>query len=144
MTNFEEAFKRLDQFIEQKMKIANVPGMAVAVTDREKLLRVSTYGFADVAAQTRVTPEMLFEIGSITKSFTSIALLQLREEGRLDLHEPVMRYLPWFEVQSVYEPITLHHLMSHTAGIIMGAEFTGEARYEVWALRETETTRVSG
>jgi D-alanyl-D-alanine carboxypeptidase len=144
MTNFEEAFKRLDQFIEQKIKVANVPGMAVAVTDREKLLRVSTYGFADVAAQTRVTPEMLFEIGSIGKSFTSIALLQLREEGRLNLHEPVTRYLPWFEVQSEYEPITPHHLMSHTAGITMGPEFPGEARYEVWALRETEATAPPG
>ena len=144
MTNFEEAFKRLDQFIEQKMKATNVPGMAVAVTDREKLLRVSTYGFANVAAQTPVTPEMLFEIGSISKSFTSIALLQLREEGRLDLHEPVTRYLPWFEVQSEHEPITLHHLMSHTGGIIMGAEFTGEARYEAWALRETEATAPPG
>jgi len=144
MTDFGEAFKRLDQFIEQKMKVANVPGMAVAVTDREKLIRVSTYGFADVSAQTRVTPEMLFEIGSIGKSFTSIALLQLREEGRLDLHAPVTRYLPWFEVQSEYEPITLHHLMSHTAGITMGPEFTGEARYEVWALRETEATAPPG
>jgi len=144
MTNFEGAFKRLDQFIEQKMKVANIPGMAVAVTDREKLLRVSTYGFADLAAQTPVTPEMLFEIGSISKSFTSIALLQLREEGRLDLHEPVTRYLPWFEVQSRYESITLHHLMSHTAGIIRGAEFTGEARYEVWALRQTEATTPPG
>ena len=144
MTNFEEAFNRLDQFIEQKMKVANVPGMAVAVTDREKLLRVSTYGFADVAAQTRVTPEMLFEIGSIGKSFTSIALLQLREAGRLDLHEPVTRYLPWFEVQSEHEPITPHHLMSHTAGITNGPEFPGEARYEVWALRETEATAPPG
>jgi CubicO group peptidase (beta-lactamase class C family) len=144
MTNFQAAFKRLDQFIEQKIKAANVPGMAVAVTDRERLLRVSTYGFADVAAQTPVTPEMLFEIGSIGKSFTSIALLQLREEGRLDLHEPVTRYLPWFEVQSEYEPITLHHLMSHTGGIIMGADFPGEARYEVWALRETEATTTPG
>ncbi|MQY62799.1 MAG: serine hydrolase, partial [Calditrichaeota bacterium] len=132
MTNFEEAFDRLDQFIEQKMKVANIPGMAMAVTDREKLLRVSTYGFADVAAQISVTPEMLFEIGSIGKSFTSIALLQLREEGLLNLHEPVTRCLPWFEVQSEHEPITLHHLMSHTAGIIMGADFPGEARYEVW------------
>ncbi len=81
MTNFEEAFKRLDQFIEQKMKATNVPGMAMAVTDREKLLRVSTYGFADVAAQTRVTPGMLFEIGSISKSFTSIALLHCGKRG---------------------------------------------------------------
>jgi len=144
MTNFEEAFNRLDQFIEHEMKVANVPGMAVALTDREKLLRVSTYGFANVAAQTPVTPEMLFEIGSIGKSFTSIALLQLREEGRLDLHEPVTRYLPWFEVQSEYEAITPHHLMSHTAGITMGAEFPGEARYEVWALRETEATAPPG
>ncbi len=144
MTNFEEAFKRLDQFIEQKMKATNVPGMAIAVTDRERLLRVSTYGFADVAAQTRVTPEMLFEIGSIGKSFTSIALLQLREEGRLDLHEPVTRYLPWFEIQSEHEPITPHHLMSHTAGITMGPEFPGEARYEVWALRETEAAAPPG
>jgi CubicO group peptidase (beta-lactamase class C family) len=143
-TNYEEAFKRLDQFIEQKIKVAHVPGIAVAVTDRENLLRVSTYGFADVAAQTPVTPEMLFEIGSIGKSFTSIALLQLREEGRLDLHEPVTRYLPWFEVQSEYEPITLHHLMSHTAGIITEMEFTGEVRYEVWALRETEASAPPG
>jgi CubicO group peptidase (beta-lactamase class C family) len=144
MTNFEEAFKRLDEFIEQKMKVVNIPGMAVAVTDREKLLRVSTYGFADVATQTPVTQEMLFETASIGKSFTSIALLQLREEGRLDLHEPVTRYLPWFEVQSEFEPITLHHLMSHTASIIREMEFLGEVRYEVWALRETEATAPPG
>ncbi len=144
MTDFEGTFKRLDQFIEQKMKVANVPGMALAVTDRERLLRVSTYGFADASAKTPVTPEMLFEIGSISKSFTSIALLQLCEEGRLDLHEPVTRYLPWFDVQSEYGPITLHHLMSHTAGIITGMEFTGEVRYEVWALRETEATAPPG
>jgi D-alanyl-D-alanine carboxypeptidase len=144
MTEFGEAFKRLDQFIEQTMEVAKVPGMAVAVTDRERLLRVSTYGFADASAKTPVTPEMLFEIGSISKSFTSIALLQLCEEGRLDLHEPVTSYLPWFEVQSEYEPITLHHLMSHTAGIITGMEFTGEVRYEVWALRETEATAPPG
>lgn len=144
MTDFGEAFKRLDQFIKQKMKITNVPGVAIAVTDREKLLRISTYGLADVAAQTPVIPEMLFEIGSIGKSFTSIALQQLREEGLLDLHEPVTRYLPWFEIQSEYEPITPHHLMSHMAGITMGAEFPGEARYEVWALRETEATAPPG
>jgi CubicO group peptidase (beta-lactamase class C family) len=144
MTNFEQAFKRLDKFIEQKMKVSNIPGMAVAVTDREKLLRVSTYGFSDVGAQIPNTPEMLIEIGSIGKSFTTIALLQLREEGQLDLNEPVARYLPWFEVQSEHEPITLHHLMSHTGGIIMGADFPGDPHYEVWALRETEATTPPG
>ena len=144
MKKFKQAFKRLDQCIEKTMEVVNLPGMAVGLTDREELLRVSTYGFADVAAQLPLTSAMLFEIGSICKSFTTIALLQLREEGLLDLHEPVTRYLPWFKVQSEYEPITPHHMMSHTAGITMGAEFPGEARYEVWALRETETTAPPG
>jgi CubicO group peptidase (beta-lactamase class C family) len=144
MANFEGVFERLDQFIEQKMNAMNIPGIAVALTDGEKLLRIATYGYADVAARIPITPEMLFEIGSISKSFTSIAILQLWEEGRLDLHEPVSRYLPWFEIRSDYEPITLHHLMSHTAGIIQGAVFLGDPRYEVWALRETEATAPPG
>jgi len=144
MTNFEQAFKRLDQFIEQKMKVGNIPGMSVAITDREKLLRVSTYGFSDLVAKIPNTPEMLIEIGSIGKSFTSIALLQLREEGQLDLSNPVAHYLPWFEVQSEHEPITIQHLMSHTGGIIMGADFPGDPHYEVWALRETEVTTPPG
>ena len=97
MSRFKQAFKRLDQCIEKKMEAVNLPGVAVALTDREKLLRISTYGFADVAAQLPLIPDMLFEIGSIGKSFTSIALLQLQEEGLLDLHEPVTRYLPWFD-----------------------------------------------
>lgn len=144
MDNFEGAFRRLDQLIKQKMKSRNIPGIAVALTDGEKLLRVSTYGYANVATKRPVTPETLFEIGSISKSFTSLAVLQLWEEGRLDLHEPVRRYLPWFEIRSEYEPATLHHLMSHTAGIIQGAVFLGDPRYEVWTLRETEATAPPG
>jgi CubicO group peptidase (beta-lactamase class C family) len=144
MAALEGAFKRLDQFIDQQMNARNIPGMAVAVTDAEKLLRVSTHGYADVAARRPVTPETLFEIGSISKSFTSLAVLQLWEEGRLDLHEPVKRYLPWFEIQSEFEPITLHHLLSHTAGLITGAVVLGDPRYEVWALRETRASAPPG
>jgi len=144
MAAFEGVFTRLDQFIEQKMRDRNIPGMAVALTNAETLLHVSTYGYADIAAKRPVMPDTLFEIGSISKSFTSLAVLQLWEEGRLDLHEPVKRYLPWFEIQSEYEPITLHHLMSHTAGIIGGAVFLGDPRYEVWTLRQTEATAPPG
>ena len=144
MVAFEGAYKRLDQFVEQKKNAGNIPGIAIALTDGEKLLRVSTYGYADVAARHPVMPDTLFEIGSISKSFTSLAILQLREERRLDLHEPMTRYLPWFEIRSEYEPITLHHLMSHTAGIVRGAVFLGDPRYEVWTLRETEATAPPG
>ncbi len=133
------AFARLDQVIPEQMRADNTPGMAVALTDRERLLRVTTYGFADAAARTAVTSDTLFEIGSIGKSFTAIALLQLHEAGRLDLHAPVTDYLPWFAVRSDHAPITVHHLLSHTAGIIGGTDFAPDARAEVWALRETAT-----
>jgi D-alanyl-D-alanine carboxypeptidase len=144
VAGLQEALTYLDSLVEQQKQVDNIPGVAIAVTDRKQLLRVAAYGLADVAAKTPVTADTLFEIGSITKSFTAIALLQLHEVGLADLHAPVTRYLPWFCVPSKYEPITLHHLLSHTAGLIMGTEFSTEARYEVWALRETEVAAPPG
>ena len=138
MASFEEASRHLNQLIKLRMKAANIPGLAAAVTDREATLLILTQGFADMAARTPVTAETRFEIGSIGKSFTNIALLQLHDAGRLDLHAPVTRYLPWFQVQSDYEPITIYHLMTHTAGIITGTELAPHGRYEAWALRETK------
>ena len=144
MTNYRQAFARLDQFVEQKMRATNLPGVAIALTDRQKLLRVSTYGYADLAAQTPVTPETLFEIGSIGKSFTSIALLQQHDAGRFAPHEPLARHLPWFKVQSAHGPITAHHLMSHTAGLSQGPDWPTDGRYEVWDLCRTETGFLPG
>lgn len=144
MINFAPVYAALDRYIEERMLQANIPGMVVALTDREQLLRVSTYGFADIAARSPVTPETLFEIGSISKSFTAMVLLQLQAEGRIDLHAPVTRYLPWFQVRSAYEPITIHHLLSHTAGISSGVDFAPSARYSTWALRETTAASAPG
>ncbi|EFH80609.1 serine hydrolase domain-containing protein [Ktedonobacter racemifer] len=144
MVNLAPVYAALDRFLEEKMQQANIPGMVVALTDREHLLRVSTYGLADIATRSPVTPETLFEIGSISKSFTSMLLLQLQAEGRLDLHAPVTRYLPWFQVQSTYEPITVHHLLSHTAGITSGVDFAPSSRYSTWALRETTAASAPG
>jgi len=142
--NYDSALARLDRFIERQMRATGLPGMAVALTDRHRLLRVSTYGLANLEARTPVTPETLFEIGSISKSFTCILLLQLQEEGYLSVHDPVTRHLPWFQVLSSYDPIALHHLMSHTAGIVRGTEFTGEAKYETWILRHTQASSAPG
>ena len=138
MPTSPEVIARLDEFVARRMRADGTPGAAVALTDRERLLGVATYGFADVAAGTPVAPETLFEIGSIGKTFTAVAALQLSEAGALDLQAPVTAYLPWFRVRSAHGPITLHHLLSHTAGIIAGMDQTPEARYQAWALRETE------
>ncbi len=134
MTGDSPAIQRLDQLIRAKMAQHRTPGLVCALTDRQTTLWLSCYGFADLAAQKPVEPDTLFEIGSIGKSFTCLALLRLHEMGKLDLHAPVSEFLPWFRVESEFEPITTHHLMTHTAGLTVGADFAPSARYEAWAL----------
>ena len=144
MTSLQSAFDALDHFAERSLHEANLPGLAIALTDRQKLLRVLTYGLADVAARVPVVPDTRFEIGSLGKAFTSMALLQLRDEGKVDLHAPVTQYLPWFHVQSAYPPITVHHLLNHTAGMVCGTDLAPHGLYESWALRETQTNAPPG
>jgi CubicO group peptidase (beta-lactamase class C family) len=144
LTQSQQLFDDIDQCTEQLMHDAKIPGLVIAVTDRQQTLGISTYGLADIAAQIPISPETLFEIGSLGKPFTSIALLQLRDQGVLDLHAPVAQYLPWFEVQSEYPPITAHHLMNHTAGIVRGTDVSPHGLYEVWALRKTKARAAPG
>jgi D-alanyl-D-alanine carboxypeptidase len=144
LTDFQDAFERLNATIEQKIPSLNFPGLAIGITDRERLLFLGNYGSANRETQQPVTSETLFQIGSISKSFSSIAVLQLQEQGVLKIDDPVKNYLPWFKVQSKYDPITLRHLLSHTAGIIMGADQTPAAITEAWALRDTFATAPPG
>lgn len=113
---FQAAYGRLDEYIARHMSEVGAPGMTLALADRKGLLRTSQYGFADVKAGIRVSPETLFEIGSISK-FVAMAVLQLAEEGKLELHKPVTTYLPWLKIESKYAPFTTHHLLSHTSGL---------------------------
>jgi CubicO group peptidase (beta-lactamase class C family) len=110
-------FARLDEYIAGHMRQIGAPGMTLALANRDGLIRVSTYGFADTKEKARVVPETMFEIGSISKSFVALALLQLRDEGKLDLNKPVVEYVPWLKISSKFEPVTTHHLLSHTAGL---------------------------
>ncbi|MGH9805410.1 MAG: serine hydrolase domain-containing protein [Candidatus Acidiferrales bacterium] len=140
----QRAYERVDSFVARHMDANGTPGLALAVTSRNGLLRVATYGFADLKARRPVTPETLFEIGSISKSFTAIALLQLREEGKFDPQAPVTRYLPWFEIPTQFEPITGHHLLSHAAGLPRDRDDVYFSRYAVYALREQRTGYAPG
>lgn len=116
-SRFQPAFQRLDEFIIRHMGDIGAPGVTLAIANREGLLRESHYGFADLKAEIKVAPQTLFQIGSISKSFVAFAVLQLAEEGKLDLHKPVVSYLPWLRIESEFPPFTTHHLLSHTAGL---------------------------
>lgn len=142
--NWRAVFERFDTFAENYLLEANLAGMSVAFTTRAGLLRAATYGYTDIAARLPVEPETLFEIGSISKSFTAIALLQEHEAGRLELHAPITDYLPWFTVKSEFEPITVHHLLTHTGGIPTGSDASPASPYLVAILCECYASTAPG
>jgi D-alanyl-D-alanine carboxypeptidase len=122
----------VDAAVEAELARSRQPGLTLGLTDRDRTLVVRNYGFAELESRRPVTSETLFEIGSIGKSFTAVAVLQLVDEGRIDLNAPVDRYLPWFTVP---QPVTIAHLLSHTAGLAAGVDGTPEAAFQVWSLR---------
>ena len=108
----------------EKMQKNKIPGAAVALVDRDRILWAAGFGYTDTDKREPVNPETIFSIQSMSKTFT--AVLFAVQDGLLDLDAPITTYLPEFMVQSRFEghpeqKITLWHLLSHTAG------FTHEA-----------------
>jgi len=110
-------YPALDRFVEQYLREMNAPGMTLVLADRDAVRRVVTYGYGDLGARQRVREDELFQIGSISKSFVALALLQLHDEGKLDLQRPIVDYLPWMRIDTKFAPITVHNLLTHTTGL---------------------------
>jgi D-alanyl-D-alanine carboxypeptidase len=112
------------------------PGVVVGITDRTQTKKVIVSGYADLKARTPLTAESRFAIGSISKSFTAVALMELKDEGRFEPQAPITRYLPEFRLQSHYRPITGRDVMSHTAGLPNYYEDAASSRYALVKLQE--------
>jgi D-alanyl-D-alanine carboxypeptidase len=144
MSGLAEAFDRVGLALEHHLENSHAAGAALAVTDREEILGVAVRGMADVAARTPVRPETRFQIGSISKSFAAVVTLQEVDAGRLDLHASVNDILPWLELPEPYGPITLHHLMTHTAGLATGTEDAPTLAGALWLQRNVPATTAPG
>lgn len=112
--------------IPRLMEQENIPGLAIAVVDDQKILWAEGFGFTDTDRRAPVTPDTIFGIQSTSKLFTAVGVMRAVQDGLLDLDVPITTYLPNFTVNSIFEEhperkITLRHLLSHTAG------FTHEA-----------------
>src|SRR5215211_6632351 len=110
-----EAF--LDKLLGKEMERHHIAGAAVSVVKDGKLFFAKGYGYADLENGIPVDPERtIFRIGSVGKLFTWTAVMQLAEQGKLDLDADINTYLD-FRIPDTYpQPITLKHLMTHTAG----------------------------
>jgi CubicO group peptidase (beta-lactamase class C family) len=107
----------LDTFIEGYLEAMNGPGLALCTANRQGALQVSAFGYADLPARVPLTTAHLAEIGSLSKSFLALAILQLNEAGKVDLHAPIRRYLPWLEMETSHGEILVHHLLTHSSGM---------------------------
>ena len=119
MAGLEAAFERIGAFLEHQLPRTHAAGASLAVTDRDEILGVVVRGFADVASSTPVRPETRFEIGSISKVFTSLLLQEAVDRGELALEDPASRFAP----KGLSIPhgggrqITLADLSTHMSGL---------------------------
>ncbi len=132
---------RIDEHFARYVADGRLAGWQVAVTRRGETVHASTYGMRDREAGRPVTPDTLWRIYSMTKPITSVALMQLWEQGRCELTDEVSRYIPAFADVRVYdkgssqkpflvpalEPVRIWHLLTHTAGLTYGFMHTAVA-----------------
>jgi CubicO group peptidase (beta-lactamase class C family) len=111
--------KKIEQFIEEQRERSQIPGMSVVIVEKGKTVLEKGFGYADLDSKEPVTEHTLFELGSTTKAFTGLAILQLEKAGLINRMDDVRKYLPWFTINNEGKPaaITIGQLLYHTSGI---------------------------
>jgi CubicO group peptidase (beta-lactamase class C family) len=112
------SFEEIDTFIAEQIKRLNIPGAALAIVEGDKITHLCGFGRARPGGEAPL-PQTPFFIGSLTKSITALAVMQLVEAGRIELDAPVQRYLPWFRVADprASAQMTVRHLLNQTSGL---------------------------
>ena len=113
-TAIDYTVKVLGYWLPLKIKYEKIPGISVGITYKGKLVYKAGFGFADIESGIKAKPTTCYRIASISKVFTTVAVLQLAEKGKLDLNDPVIKYLPWFKSDPT---ITIKSLLSRSAGL---------------------------
>ncbi len=120
--NLPQVISQIERYIADTIKAEHLPGLAIGILHQDTIVFAKGYGFANVRKQVPVTPETVFRIGSITKSFTAVAIMQQWEQGKFQLDDPIMNYLPAghkpiHSKNPTASPVTFRHLLTHTSGI---------------------------
>ncbi len=114
------SYAAMDAYVEAQMKHLNIPGAALAIVEGDTITHLRGFGKARPGGEAPA-PQTPFFIGSLTKSFTALAIMQLVEYGKIELDAPVRRYLPWFRLADLKasSQITVRHLLNQTSGLPM-------------------------
>src|SRR5262245_2471661 len=114
------AIRLFSAWLEGQLLNRHLPGVAAGVVSDQQLVWAQGFGFANVEQRIPMTPSTKFRMASHSKLFTATAIMQLREDGKLRLDDPVSRHLPWFRIKpaDAGDPdITIEELLTHSAGL---------------------------
>ena len=114
--------EQIDAYIHTRMQAAHIPGLALGIVRGKEVVYLKGYGIAGPDGRS-VTPQTPFILGSTSKSFTALAVMQLVEAGKIDLDAPVTKYLPWFRTAdaAALARITVRNLLHQDSGLPVDA-----------------------
>ena len=140
-------FDKYRQHFPKRMAEDKVPGLSLALVDRDGILWAAGFGYTDYNRKTPVTSETLFAVMSTSKAITATAAMVAVQDGLLEMDVPIIEYLPQFTVKSRFEEnpekkITLRHLLSHTSGIAFEAP-VGNGREPSYGTLEEHVLSIS-
>jgi CubicO group peptidase (beta-lactamase class C family)/D-alanyl-D-alanine dipeptidase len=117
--DYAPAIDRLEAAIRYEVDEKELPAFSISLVDRQQVVWAEGFGFQDADEEIPATAETVYRVGSVSKLFTDIAVLQLVDEGKIDLDVPVTQYLPNFQPQNPFGvPLTLRQTMSHQSGLV--------------------------
>jgi serine beta-lactamase-like protein LACTB len=116
---YATAIKAIETLVERERIDAGIPGISVAIVDDQTVIWSKGFGHADLAKTRPATPDTVYRVGSVSKLFTDIAVMQLADEKKIDIDAPVTKYLPDFKPAGEgADKITLRMMMAHRSGLI--------------------------
>jgi CubicO group peptidase (beta-lactamase class C family)/D-alanyl-D-alanine dipeptidase len=119
LARYSAVAETLSRFIEHEMAVHRIPALSIALVDSSGVVWSRGFGVENPATRRPASANTVYRVGSVSKLFTDIGIMQLVERGRLNLDAPVQRYLPTFRPRNSFgTPITLRQLMSHHAGVV--------------------------
>lgn len=122
----DEIDARVDAFVQSELQRQRIPGAALGVYRDGRITKAQGYGLAEVEWDAAVTPDTIFQSGSMGKQFTATAVMMLVEEGKVGLEDPIKKYFPY--APEAWNDIKVHNLLSHTSGL---GEYETGARTKV-------------
>jgi CubicO group peptidase (beta-lactamase class C family) len=122
----KQALNLLQVWLDAQRAYQQIPGVSAAVVHDQQLLWSGGFGYADIERKMPATPSTIYSICSISKLFTSIGVMQLRDEGKVRLDDPVARHIPWFKIKRgdpLGPEITVEGLLTHSSGLPRESDF---------------------